>query len=390
MRKKPPLKRTSSFSERLKPIPTKDAFPKPRQIQIPIPKNNPFSNLNTINSKTTLNVEPSRKLNTFPLEHPEQLIIKLQKENKELHNDIRNLFIIIDQNKIEFKKSISQLSEENASLTKENIDLKNKIILQETSIRNFELDRTRIINEKNILKEKYEKEIIDLNKQITNYKENLNVINFEYQNLLTNYHKLKTKTLLEQSNTNNTINNSTINKSTSNEERNYSTIDTPIHHNQRKSNSTSLSIKKSNSINNSISHNNNSSIPKNPKSKTPLRHKMNKQFCSKTIHTDSKETKSQFRNSFTSLNNITILKPKNNNEITKSNNIYNTENELVNLERKIVNLNISYQTILNLLSSITLNESKEIKHALCCLENSIQVHTDKLIQLKSQNKSIFS
>ena len=351
MRKKPPLKRTSSFSERLKPIPTKDAFPKPRQIQIPIPKNNPFSNLNTINSKTTLNVEPSRKLNTFPLEHPEQLIIKLQKENKELHNDIRNLFIIIDQNKIEFKKSISQLSEENASLTKENIDLKNKILLQETSIRNFELDRTRILNEKHILKEKYEKEIIDLNKQITNYKENLNVINFEYQNLLTNYHKLKTKTLFEQPNNNN--------NSTSNEERKYSTIETPVHHNQRKSNSNSLSINKSNSINNSISHNN-SAIPKKPKSKTPLRHKMNSKFCSKTINTDSKEKKSQFRNSFTSLNNINILKPKNNDELIKSNNFYNTENELVNLERKIVNLNISYQTILNLLSTITLNESKEI------------------------------
>ena len=97
------------------------------------------------------------------------------------------------------------------------------------------------------------------NKQITNYKENLNVINFEYQNLLTNYHKLKTKTLFEQPNNNN--------NSTSNEERKYSTIETPVHHNQRKSNSNSLSINKSNSINNSISHNN-SAIPKKPKSKT--------------------------------------------------------------------------------------------------------------------------
>ena len=54
------------------------------------------------------------------------------------------------------------------------------------------------INEKNIIKKKYENEIIELNCQLNDHKTRLNAINFEYQNLLQNYHKLKEEVILEQ------------------------------------------------------------------------------------------------------------------------------------------------------------------------------------------------
>ena len=122
-------------------------------------------------------------------DNKDEEIYKLLKENRELKIDMKKLFYLTDQNKNELEMKIKELIEENFNLKQEIHELKNKLILQTNILTNTEVCKHEIINEKQIMKEKYDNEIKELNCQLNNYKAKLNYLNLEYQNLLENFHK---------------------------------------------------------------------------------------------------------------------------------------------------------------------------------------------------------
>ena len=128
----------------------------------------------------------------------EEEIYKLLKENRELKFDMKQSLYFSEKNINELKMKIKELSEENFNLKQEIHELKNKLILQTNILSNTEVDKHEIINEKQIMKEKYDNDIKELNCQLNNYKTKLNYLNLEYQNLLENFHKFKQESIIQE------------------------------------------------------------------------------------------------------------------------------------------------------------------------------------------------
>ena len=128
----------------------------------------------------------------------EEEIYKLLKENRELKFDMKQSLYFSEKNINELKMKIKELSEENFNLKQEIYELKNKLILQTNILSNTEVDKHEIINEKQIMKEKYDNDIKELNCQLNNYKTKLNYLNLEYQNLLENFHKFKQESIIQE------------------------------------------------------------------------------------------------------------------------------------------------------------------------------------------------
>ena len=95
-------------------------------------------------------------------DNKDEEIYKLLKENRELKIDMKKLFYLTDQNKNELEMKIKELIEENFNLKQEIHELKNKLILQTNILTNTEVCKHEIINEKQIMKEKYDNEIKEL------------------------------------------------------------------------------------------------------------------------------------------------------------------------------------------------------------------------------------
>ena len=121
-------------------------------------ENDNFSNSLNYNYLDNKNL-PDKNL----FESKDEEIQKLLKENNELKFDMKQLFFFTDQNKNELEIKIKELSNENFKLKLEINDLKNKLILQGNILTNTEVDKHEIINEKKIMKDKYDNEIRELN-----------------------------------------------------------------------------------------------------------------------------------------------------------------------------------------------------------------------------------
>lgn len=386
-----------------------------KENEVPLRVNTSFSNTKINNSTFSScpglnynyldNAENQKNIPNY-YEEPENIIKQLQKENNELKSDIKNLFFYTDQNKNELQANIAKLSEENYKIKKENFELKNKILLQENIIKNLEADKTEFINEKNIIKKKYENEIIELNCQLNDHKTRLNAINFEYQNLLQNYHKLKEEVILEQksfSKIQNNNNKEEQKQSTIEEVRNLKEYlvkyDNSINEIKNK-----LSIIGNNTTNskNNENHFTNSSLLNKRKKSNYISLTKNKSFNSKSKipnRQNEKNTKkkngsniltSSSVSSFTKLN-TSSSKKLNTNEINNQNysTLHYIEEEIVALERKIADLNVSYQSFLNKLKNLPNNNfkhSQDLKETLKFLEKTINDKNEKLQQLKQKQQ----
>lgn len=381
-----------------------------KENEVPLRINTSYSNTKINNSTFSscpglnynyLNNTENQKNIPNAYEEPENTIKQLQKENNELKSDMTNLFFYTDQNKNLLQGYIAKLSEENYKIKKENFDLKNKILLQENIIHNLEADKNEFINEKNIIKKKYENEIIELNCQLNDLKTRLNAINFEYQTLLQNYHKLKEEVILEQKTFSKLQNNKEEQKqSTIEEVRNLkeylvkydnsineiksklSNIGNTTNSNEKHFTNNSLISKKKK--NNYISLTKNKNLKS--KSKTPNRQseKSIKKKNGSNILTSSSVS------SFVKLN-TSSSKKLNTNETNNQN--YSTlryiEEEIVALERKIADLNVSYQSFLNKLKNVPNNsfkQSQDLKETLKFLEKTINDKYEKLQQLKQKQQ----
>ena len=357
------------------------------------------------------------KNNNECVEDKEMVIFNLKKKNQDLQTDIKHLFKMTDQNKKELEKYLEKLSEGNFELKKQIFNLKNKIVLQDNIIKNLEVDKTHLEQETAIIKQKYQNEIMELNSQLNDYKSNLNSINFEYQNLLHNYHQLKEAVILEQikpavqrhkPNTNieeqkqptieemrnlkecllqyDTNINEIKNKLAQIEHQQHKPIHTNTNYNNGDSSNTSFSCNK-------IKH-------KKSKSKTPLkRNKSNSKFnYSGSINkTAQSKLKHSLTNSSSGIKNghtcVMIKQKEKKMNNMNGNTLTYIENEINNLERKIAELNVSYQSFLGNLKVLYNNnnnfkESQELKQTLRYLENTIRDKNEKLIQLKEKQQNI--
>ena len=359
--------------------------------------------------------------NSEYVEDKEMVIFNLRKKNQDLQTDIKHLFKMTDQNKKELEKYLEKLSEDNFELKKQIFNLKNKIVLQDNIIKNLEVDKTHLEQETAIIKQKYQNEIIELNSQLNDYKSHLNSINFEYQNLLHNYHQLKEAVILEQ------IKPAVQRhkQSTNHEEQKQPTIeemrnlkeyilqyDTNIneiknklaqieHHQQHKPIHTTNTNNYNGDNSNNTSFSCNKIKHRKSKSKTPLkRNKSNSKFnytgsINKTAQSKLKHSLTNSSSGIKNGHTCTMIKQKD--KKTGSNMNGNTltyiENEINNLERKIAELNVSYQTFLSNLKVLYNNnnnfkESQELKQTLRYLENTIRDKNEKLIQLKEKQQNI--
>lgn len=116
------------------------------------------------------------------------LIVKLKQENNELKQDIQKLFHLSDSSKKELELKLKQITDENFQLKQQNTELKNQIILNQNMINSSNTEKTEVMKEKKLLKSNYENEIIELNKQLSEYKARLNKMTYDYQNLYENFH----------------------------------------------------------------------------------------------------------------------------------------------------------------------------------------------------------
>ena len=112
-----------------------------------------FLNYNYLDNKN--NQLPDKDL----FDNKEEAIYKLLKENSELKFDIKKVLFFTERNENDLVMKIKELSEENINLKQEIHELKNKLILQTNILTNTEVDKHQIINEKQIMKEKYDNEI---------------------------------------------------------------------------------------------------------------------------------------------------------------------------------------------------------------------------------------
>ena len=368
---------------------------------------NIFSNILNYNYLDSQNNQIPEKDINYKKEEEIQLLLK---ENRELKFDMKQLFFLTDQNKNKLEIKIKELSDENFKLKQEINELKNKLIIQGNIITNTEVDKHEIINEKKIMKDRYDNEIKELNCQLNNYKSKLNYLNFEYNNLLENFHKLKqdsifyeyrrknpyenkiseekqqylidnTKNIIDNNNTNN-INNEYINKTNSDEGPNKIT--------KNESYNISKYSKSNKSLNNSSKKlkRSKTSFQKNNIKKSNLNLK-NKNYNNKlknkkkSVNKNSPKEKNNLLISDSNLSSKRYLISYNNLDSNKTLKII--DEEIINIEKKINELNISYQQFLQNLKQIPDNnfkESENLKNTLKYLQETIEDKNKKLKELK--------
>ena len=324
------------------------------------------------------------KINQLPNkdDSKDEEIYKLLKENRELKIDMKKLFYLTDQNKNELEMKIKELIEENFNLKQEIHELKNKLILQTNILTNTEVCKHEIINEKQIMKEKYDNEIKELNCQLNNYKAKLNYLNLEYQNLLENFHKFKQESIIQE---NKRINKYLIN---SNEERKLSSIDDSINEGKKNlsqsKNNTSKLLKRSKTFN---QKNNVKRLNSNVKKKNFNTIKANKKITQKKNISNSNKNNLLISDSNYNSNRFVTSYNNSNSKST----IQFIEEEIFYLERKVAELNVSYQSFLQKLKQIPNNnykESNELKETLKYLQETIDDKNKKLKELK-QKQQVF-
>ena len=341
----------------------------------------------------------------------EEEIYKLLKENRELKFDMKQSLYFSEKNINELKMKIKELSEENFNLKQEIYELKNKLILQTNILSNTEVDKHEIINEKQIMKEKYDNDIKELNCQLNNYKTKLNYLNLEYQNLLENFHKFKQESIIQEKRKRNPY------LMNSNEEKKQSSIHESVKINN---------ILNKNDFNNNINRpekeifekkltNEKSNINKIEDKQNLSQLKSNNSKLLKRCKTFNKKNNIKSSNSKVKKQNFNIIKEKNkgtkknisnsnknnllisdlnynsNTFVTSCNNsnskntIQFIEEEIFSLERKIAELNVSYQSFLQKLKVIpnsNFKESNELKETLKYLQETIDDKNKKLNELK--------
>ena len=251
---------------------------------------------------------------------------------------------------------------------------------------------------KKVMQDKYENEISELNTQLNNYKLKISSLNFEYQNLLENFHKLKQDLIFQNISQKTNSFEKEKKQSTIEEVRNLKecllTNNSNIQEIKKRlinieqitipelSKSTK-SFKKSNPIiNNKINPNSNSFNSK-PLNKTLSRNFKTKQNEIKKNLSLKKKTKKH------------SISPKR--KINKSFNIsinYDTndsvqllDEEIFSLERKVADLNVSYQNFLKKLQQVkNFNENQTLKKKLKFLQDTITSNNNKLKELKKKQQ----
>ena len=326
-------------------------------------------------------------------------IQKLLNENQELKNDLNQLFFFTDQNKNQLEFKIKELLDENFNLKQQINELKSKILLQQNILSNSEIDKNEIINEKKVMQDKYENEISELNTQLNNYKLKISSLNFEYQNLLENFHKLKQDLIFQNISQKNNLLEEENKQSTIEEVRNLKecllTNNSNIQEIKKRLNNieqitipelskSTKSSKKSNSIINNKSNINYNNYNSKPLNKTLSRNNFKtKQNEIKKNSSLKKKTKKH------------SISPKNN--INKSFNFsinYETkysaqllDEEIFSLERKVADLNVSYQNFLKKLKQVNnFKENQNLKKKLQFLYDTITTNNNKLKELKKKQQ----
>ena len=372
------------------------------------------SNTNQNNRKN----ENNNKNNQLPdkdlFDNKEEAIYKLLKENSELKFDIKKVLFFTERNENDLVMKIKELSEENINLKQEIHELKNKLILQTNILTNTEVDKHQIINEKQIMKEKYDNEIKELNCQLNNYKAKLNYLNLEYQNLLENFHKFKQESIIHENRRRNPY------LTNSYEEKKQSSIDESVNINKIL-NKNNINI--NNNINkpenelfekkisnekdkiNKIEGKHNLSQSKSNNSKLLKRSKTfnqknnvkrpNSNIKKQNFNTNKGIKKTSKKNIANSNKNNYLLTSDLNNNSNRFVTSYNNSNskninqfieeEIFSLERKLAELNISYQSFLQKLKQIpnsNYKESNELKETLKYLQETIDDKNKKLNELK--------
>ena len=367
-----------------------------------------FLNYNYLDNKN--NQLPDKDL----FDNKEEAIYKLLKENSELKFDIKKVLFFTERNENDLVMKIKELSEENINLKQEIHELKNKLILQTNILTNTEVDKHQIINEKQIMKEKYDNEIKELNCQLNNYKAKLNYLNLEYQNLLENFHKFKQESIIHENRRRNPY------LTNSYEEKKQSSIDESVNINN-------ILNKNNININNNINKpekelfekkisnekdkiikiegKHNLSQPKINNSKLLKRSKTfnqknnvkrpNSNIKKKNFNTNKGIKKTSKKNIANSNKNNYLLTSDLNNNSNRFVTSYNDSNskninqfieeEIFSLERKLAELNISYQSFLQKLKQIpnsNYKESNELKETLKYLQETIDDKNKKLNELK--------
>ena len=367
-----------------------------------------FLNYNYLDNKN--NQLPDKDL----FDNKEEAIYKLLKENSELKFDIKKVLFFTERNENDLVMKIKELSEENINLKQEIHELKNKLILQTNILTNTEVDKHQIINEKQIMKEKYDNEIKELNCQLNNYKAKLNYLNLEYQNLLENFHKFKQESIIHENRRRNPY------LTNSYEEKKQSSIDESVNINKilnknnininnninkpekelfekKISNEKDKIIKIEGKHNLSQSKSNNSKLLKRSKTFNQKNNvkRPNSNIKKKNFNTNKGIKKSSKKNIANSNKNNYLLTSDLNNNSNRFVTSYNNSNskninqfieeEIFALERKLAELNISYQSFLQKLKQIpnsNYKESNELKETLKYLQETIDDKNKKLNELK--------
>ncbi len=367
-----------------------------------------FLNYNYLDNKN--NQLPDKDL----FDNKEEAIYKLLKENSELKFDIKKVLFFTERNENDLVMKIKELSEENINLKQEIHELKNKLILQTNILTNTEVDKHQIINEKQIMKEKYDNEIKELNCQLNNYKAKLNYLNLEYQNLLENFHKFKQESIIHENRRRNPY------LTNSYEEKKQSSIDESVNINKilnknnininnninkpekelfekKISNEKDKIIKIEGKHNLSQSKSNNSKLLKRSKTFNQKNNvkRPNSNIKKKNFNTNKGIKKSSKKNIANSNKNNYLLTSDLNNNSNRFVTSYNNSNskninqfieeEIFSLERKLAELNISYQSFLQKLKQIpnsNYKESNELKETLKYLQETIDDKNKKLNELK--------
>ena len=366
-----------------------------------------FLNYNYLDNKN--NQLPDKDL----FDNKEEAIYKLLKENSELKFDIKKVLFFTERNENDLVMKIKELSEENINLKQEIHELKNKLILQTNILTNTEVDKHQIINEKQIMKEKYDNEIKELNCQLNNYKAKLNYLNLEYQNLLENFHKFKQESIIHENRRRNpyltnsyeekkqsSIDESDINKILN---KNNININNNINKPEKElfekkiSNEKDKIIKIEGKHNLSQSKSNNSKLLKRSKTFNQKNNvkRPNSNIKKKNFNTNKGIKKSSKKNIANSNKNNYLLTSDLNNNSNRFVTSYNNSNskninqfieeEIFSLERKLAELNISYQSFLQKLKQIpnsNYKESNELKETLKYLQETIDDKNKKLNELK--------
>jgi hypothetical protein len=333
---------------------------------------------------------PERETKEYKFEE----IYNLIKENIKIKSDLKQLFYLTDQNKIELEKTIKELSEENYNLKSKLNELKERIIFQQNIISSSEQNKIKIEKEKDMIKEKYENDIRELKNQLNIYQTQLNDLNLNYQNLLNDYNKLhesiyykdfpKVNNIFEEENKQSTIEEvRNLKEYLLTNTNNILEIKDKLNEMDQKNNyielnKSSRSYKRSNTLNSNKSLRTSYS---NSKVKNNNLNNSNNKSCKRLIKKKLSNNKPK---------NILITYSNTNNSPSKfTNNINHTEinsalqlieEEIFSLERKIAELSISYHSFLQKFNNE--NDSLELKQTLKFLQDSINMKNQKLKELK--------